>query len=62
MAVVNPLKVTIENYPEDKLDDELDAVNNPEDPNAGTRKGEILESDLHDVKTLWKNLRRNSSV
>ena len=38
MAVVNPLKVTIENYPEDKLDDELDAVNNPEDPNAGTRK------------------------
>ena len=38
MAVVNPLKVTIENYPEDKKDDELDAVNNPEDPNAGSRK------------------------
>jgi glutaminyl-tRNA synthetase len=38
MAVINPLKVVIENYPEDLKDDELDAVNNPEDPNAGTRK------------------------
>lgn len=38
MAVVNPLKVTIENYPEDKKDDELDAANNPNDSNAGTHK------------------------
>lgn len=38
MAVINPLKVTIENYPEDLKDDELDAVNNPEDASAGTRK------------------------
>ncbi len=37
MAVLNPLKVTIENYPEDIVD-ELDAQNNPEDPNAGSRK------------------------
>lgn len=37
MAVINPLKVTIENYPEDS-DDELDAINNPEDATAGTRK------------------------
>jgi glutaminyl-tRNA synthetase len=37
MAVVNPLKVVIENYPVDQVD-ELDAVNNPEDPSAGTRK------------------------
>lgn len=37
MAVINPLKVTIENYPEDIVD-ELDAQNNPEDPNAGSRK------------------------
>ncbi len=36
MAVVNPLKVVIENYPEDQVD-ELEAVNNPEDPEAGTR-------------------------
>ncbi len=38
MAVINPLKITIENYPEDLKDDELEAINNPEDPNAGTRK------------------------
>lgn len=38
MAVINPLKVTIENYPDDLHDDELDAINNPEDQNAGSRK------------------------
>src|ERR1700678_3639865 len=37
MAVLHPLKVVIDNYPEDKVE-ELDAVNNPEDPSAGTRK------------------------
>ena len=37
MAVLNPLKVVIENYPED-ADDELDAVNNPNDDSAGSRK------------------------
>ena len=37
MAVLRPLKVVIENYPEGKTE-ELDAVNNPEDPAAGSRK------------------------
>jgi len=37
MAVLNPLRVVIENYPEGE-EEELDAVNNPEDPSAGTRK------------------------
>jgi glutaminyl-tRNA synthetase len=37
MGVLRPLKVVIENYPEGQMD-ELDAVNNPEDPNAGVRK------------------------
>ena len=37
MAVLNPLKVVITNYPEGRVED-MDAVNNPEDPNAGTRK------------------------
>lgn len=37
MAVINPLKVVIENYPEGKVE-ELEAVNNPEDISAGTRK------------------------
>ncbi len=37
LAVLNPLKVVIENYPEGQTE-ELDAINNPEDPEAGTRK------------------------
>ncbi len=45
MAVLKPLKLIIENWPEDKVE-ELDAVNNPEDPNAGTRK-------VHFTRELW---------
>ena len=37
MAVLRPLKVVIDNYPEGQTE-ELDAVNNPEDADAGTRK------------------------
>ena len=37
MAVLRPLKVTITDYPEGKTE-QLDAVNNPEDPGAGTRQ------------------------
>ncbi len=37
MGVLRPLRVVITNYPEDKHE-ELDAVNNPEDSEAGTRK------------------------
>jgi glutaminyl-tRNA synthetase len=37
MAVLRPLKVVIDNYPENQVE-EMEAVNNPEDPNAGTRK------------------------
>ncbi len=37
MAVINPLRVVIENYPDD-LVEEMEAVNNPEDEAAGTRK------------------------
>jgi glutaminyl-tRNA synthetase len=37
LAVLRPLKVVITNYPEGQSE-ELDAVNNPEDPGAGTRK------------------------
>ena len=36
MGVLNPLKVVIENYPEDK-EEELEAINNPEDETMGTR-------------------------
>ena len=37
MAVLRPLKVIIDNYPEDETE-ELDAVNNPADESAGSRK------------------------
>lgn len=37
MAVINPLKVVIENYPEGRVE-ELEAINNPEDISAGTRR------------------------
>jgi len=37
MAVLNPLKLVIDNYPEGQVE-EMEAVNNPEDPAAGTRK------------------------
>ena len=37
MAVLRPLKVVIMNYPEGQVE-ELDAINNPEDPSMGTRK------------------------
>ncbi len=36
MTVLNPIKVVIDNYPENQ-DEQLDAVNNPEDESAGTR-------------------------
>ena len=44
MAVLRPLKIVIENYPDDRVE-EMDVVNNPEDPAAGTRKvpfGKVL--------------------
>jgi len=37
MAVLDPLRVVIENYPEGQVED-MDVVNNPEDPSAGTRQ------------------------
>ncbi len=37
MAVTKPLKFVVDNYPDD-LVEEMDAINNPENPNAGTRK------------------------
>jgi len=50
MAVLRPIKVVLTNYPEGKTE-ELDAVNNPEDPVSGTRKvpfGRELYIDAED--------------
>src|ERR1039457_2316926 len=37
MAVLRPLKIVIENYPEGQIE-EIEAINHPDDPAAGTRK------------------------
>ena len=37
MAVINPVKLVIDNYPDETVE-YLDAINNPEDPEAGVRK------------------------
>ena len=37
MGIINPLKIVLDNYP-DELVEEMAAVNNPEDPSAGSRK------------------------
>ncbi len=50
MAVLDPLKVVIENFPEGHVE-WLDAVNNPEDPEAGTRQvpfGKVLYIEQDD--------------
>ena len=50
MGVLHPLRVVIDNYPEDRVE-ELDAVNNPEDPDMGTRKvpfSRVLYVELED--------------
>ena len=54
MAVLRPLKVVIENFPDGQVD-ELDAVNNPEDPSAGTRKvpfGKVLYIEQDDFREV----------
>jgi len=50
MAVLNPLRVVIDNYPEDKHE-ELEAENNPEDPDMGSRKilfGRVIYIEQND--------------
>src|SRR5262245_9572540 len=47
MAVLRPLKLVIDNYPEDRVE-EMDAVNNPEDPAAGTRR--VTFSSVHYIE------------
>jgi glutaminyl-tRNA synthetase len=54
MAVLKPLRVVIENYPEGQVE-HLDAVNNPEDASAGTRKvpfGRVLYVEHDDFREV----------
>ena len=51
MGVLNPLKVIITNYPDDKIE-YLDAKNNPEDESAGTRKLAFSREIFIDKKVM----------
>ena len=61
MAVLRPLKVVIENYPEETVE-ELDAVNNPEDSTMGTRKIPFPKSSTLNTMTFERIHRKNFSV
>jgi glutaminyl-tRNA synthetase len=52
MAVLNPIRVVLENYPEGRVE-LMDVINNPEDPSAGTRKvpfSRVLYIDRDDFR------------
>ncbi len=52
MGVLNPVKVVLTNYPEGQVE-ELEAINNPEDPSAGTRSvpfSKVLYIDQDDFR------------
>jgi glutaminyl-tRNA synthetase len=54
MAVLRPLRLVIENYPEDRFE-EFEAPNNPEDPTAGTRRvpfGRVLYIEQDDFREV----------
>jgi glutaminyl-tRNA synthetase len=60
MTVVDPVKLVIENYPEDK-EEWVETENNPEQENAGTEKYHSQENYILNVKTSKKKLIINSS-
>jgi glutaminyl-tRNA synthetase len=60
MTVVDPVKLVIENYPEDK-EEWVETENNPEQENAGTEKYLSQENYILNVKTSKKKLITNSS-
>ena len=61
MAVLRPLKIVIENYPEGQSE-ELEAVNHPDDPAAGTRRSASAARSSSSATISWRTRRRNSSA
>ena len=61
MAVLRPLRVVIENYPEDQIED-LDAVNNPEDPTMGSRRSRSRGCCTSRQRIFGKTRPRNTSA
>ena len=60
-AVINPVKLIITNYPEGQVE-ELEAINNPEDPEAGSHRSSSAANCGWSAKTSWKTLPRNISA
>ena len=58
MAVLRPLRLVIENYPEGQVE-QLDAVNNPEDPSAGNVRCPSHAPSIL-TRMISKRIRRNS--
>lgn len=59
--MINPLKVTIENYP-DNLVEELEAINNPEDESMGTRKVPFSKTIYIEREDFMEDPPKNSSA
>ena len=61
MAVLDPIKLVIDNYPEDQVE-YLDVINNLENEELGMRKIPFCRELYINRDDLWKNRRRNISV
>ena len=59
-AVINPVKLIITNYPEGQVE-ELEAINNPEDPEPAAIRSSSAVSCGWNVRTSWKTPPRNIS-
>ena len=59
MAVLRPLKVVIDNYPEGQVE-ELDAVNNPEDAGDGHAQGARSRASSTSSRTISARTRRRN--
>ena len=61
MAVLDPVKVIIDNYPEGQVE-YLEVDNNVENPELGKRKVPLQENYMWKEKISWRNHQRNISV
>ena len=60
MAVLNPVKLVIDNYPEGQVE-YMEVPNNQENPELGTEKYRLQKNYISKEKILWKNRQRSIS-
>ncbi|MEI3340479.1 MAG: glutamine--tRNA ligase [Eubacterium sp.] len=61
MAILDPVKLMIDNYPEGQVE-ELDVDNNLENPELGQERFRFPEKYILSGKISWKNLRKNTAA